>query len=276
MGNKYDSLTSEQGSSRFIALLKLLFTATGRAVLRFLWLSHMFHFLDKCKLYFQFLFYAYLIFPLFVNIDSLHNCFISNLFIDLIRNNELGNLTSMYLLAPLLALFFKEHDNVITGFVGNYDLKSEASEEESKQKQRSLLDHNKDAYDVMPQGKKLWLLMANERVIESAQILENFLQMALIVGNKRKNGQGASSIIITIIIGMLIVGILLSGADRHTQSFAISAVLLLVIMSTLLFHIFYIFRTAIKSSLYNEALDAAYSIMQSSTKEDTAEAFTHS
>lgn len=259
-----------------VAFLKLVITPTGRAVLRFLWLSKIFHFLDKCKLVFQIIFYIYLIIPLFFNTNNYHNYYITNLFIELLRNSQTSNLTSMYLLAPLLALFFKEHDNVITGFIGNYDLKPESSEEESNKKQRSLLDHNKDAYDVMPQGKKLWLLMANERVIESTQSLKSFLHMALIVGNKRKNGQGASSIIITMIIGMLIIGILLSGADKCTQSFAISAVLLLIIMATLLLHIFYIFRTAIKSVVYSEALDAAYSIMQSNTKEDTAEAFTQS
>jgi len=279
MGNKFDLLENKQQNAIVVAILaftELVVTPTGRAILGFLWLSRMFHFLDKCKLVFQITFYIYLLIPLFINTDTYHNYYITNLFIELLRNSDTSNLTSMYLLAPLLALFFKEHDNVITGFIGNYDLKPEASEEESNKKQRSLLDHNKDAYDVMPQGKKLWLLIANERVIESTKSLKSFLHMALIVGNKRKNGQGASSIIITMIIGMLIVGILLSGAAKISQNFAISAALLLIIMTTLLFHILYIFRTAIKSVVYSEALDAAYSIMQSNTKEDTAEAFTQS
>lgn len=204
----------------------------------------------------------YIFVPLFDS--SIFNYTISDKFFSFFQNDTNYTLTSMYLLAPLITLYFREHDNIVSNFIADYEKKEVDTNENT-----NLLSQDRDDYDLMSTGTKLAVLCANKRLLEERSLLLfNFERIALFIGKKRQKAKRYASLKIIFIIILLIPGMLMSGAPKQSIYYLLSVGILLFIMLVIFIQILYALRTTAKTIVYHIALDASYYIYQDMIKED--------
>lgn len=230
------------------------------SLVRFVFISLFLHQFDKK--YIEWLLkiscLIYLFLPMFKNIEYLSsfqsivssNVFISNYFFAIIGEKNYYQLTTLYLIAPLIALYFKEHGSINDDFISNYRQNNLDSE--------SLLDLNKDTYDKENLNCRMSKIFFNERTLKKYYLVERYLYWAKLIGEKRRFSSDNSRIKILFIVSLIIVGMPFSLATPETLYYFMSLNIFIFIMIIILSQIFYSTRNIIKLGLLNSATHAAY------------------
>ncbi|UFS62743.1 hypothetical protein LOH54_01125 [Sulfurimonas sp. HSL-3221] len=237
------------------------------------WLSFIDRYLSKPVYYVLVLDYFLILFQWVPILGPYFRQFsLSTYFVGLFAGNPTASLTSMYLLAPLIALYFREQSMIVDGFISDYDMERESSPK------RTLLDEKKDDYDVMPNGIKLDKLMANQRFLnefDDGREIQKFINTAIAAGQKREKIKTVSPRKISVLVGLMIPGMMLSAAVHDSIAFVLSACLLLVIMTNIMAEVIYGLRSYGKSSLFKSATDASHHLMMEAMQENAEKPAVH-
>jgi hypothetical protein len=188
----------------------------------------------------------------YININS--HYFITNYFYSIIDKNSYSMLITLYLLAPLITLYFKEHGLIIDDFVSNYN-KIDNKNEENKD---SLLDLDRDRYDLESLNCHMSKILTNERSLKEYYPANKYILWAKIIGEKRRNSAGDTRFKILIVVSLLILGMPMSLTNHESLYYMFSLSIFIFIMIIIITQIIYSSRSILKLSLLKSATDAAY------------------
>lgn len=230
------------------------------AIIKFIVPSWIFHQFDKkyIQILLKIFLFLYIFSPLLVNqnfiaqyIDLKSDYFITNYFYSMIHKENYSMLITLYLLAPLITLYFKEHGLIIDEFVSNYHKNSQNNKD-------SVLDLDKDQYDLESLNYHISTIFINERSLKNYYFVDKYITWAKIIGEKRRNSAGDIRFQILTVVSLLILGMPLSLTDHTSWSYMFSLTIFVSIMIIIIAQIIYSGRSILKLSLLKEATDAAY------------------
>lgn len=247
------------------------------AILRFVLPSWILHQFDKkyVEYILKIIVLFYIFLPLFdgveivksiITIDLKSKIFISNYFDDIISDSKHQLLTTAYLLAPLIALYFKEHGSIIDDFMSKY--KQHTDDTNTIVSQSSVLDIEKDSYDKEDLSCRISKIFINERSLNRYYWITIYLFWARIIGEKRRVSSNDARIKILIIVSLLMLGMPLSLTDNESLYYKLSLSIFIFIMIVIVTQIFYSARSILKLSLLNNATHGAYYFYEKSQSEE--------
>lgn len=248
-------------------------------IVKFLFTSFLFHIFDNK--YFNFIINIVLIFYIFLPIfyafniiswsflNYQSNWFIVNFLNSIIDVNKSQMLTTLYLSAPLIALYFKEHGTIIDEFMSKYKT-SNKDNEDDKIVNESLLDINKDNYDRKDLPYKMSKIFANRRTLgDKYKFVNSYINWAIIIGEKRKISSNNLKMKILLIVSLLIVGMPMSLSLFGSKYYILSLGFFVLIMGIIVCQIVFVTRSIYKLSLLNDATHAAYYFYEKDQKDST-------
>lgn len=232
------------------------------AITKFTISSFLLHFFDDkyVVVISKTLIFLYIFLPFFKGllpipyVDLTSKFFISNYFLSIIDANKYQLLTTLYLLAPLIALYFKEHGTIIDTFMSNYNNESKTEEQNCN----SVLDHDKDNYDKENLSVHLSKIIVNERSLKEHLFVEKYIKWTKIIGEKRRNSSSDTRNKILMIISLLMLGMPLSLASHATIYYLLSISIFIFVMVIIFTQIVYSARNILKITLLKSATDGAY------------------
>lgn len=204
----------------------------------------------------------YIFLPLFNNffgsvlVDFLYlnsNFYITNYFFNLINKEKYQLLTTLYLLAPLIALYFKEHGSIIDDFISNFEQTDAAGANTNK---ASLLDLGKDNYDKETLSCRMSKLFINERSLQKYKLLVMYFNWIKITGEKRRISDIRVKILFIVLL--IIIGMPFSLSESGTIYYKFSLSILVFILFIIVTQSIFSLRSILKMSLLNKATHGAY------------------
>lgn len=195
----------------------------------------------------------------YVDLES--SIFVVNYFYFMIDNCSYKLLISLYLLAPLITLYFKEHGSINEEFVSNYDKNTQTS--------NTWLDIDKDEYDAKNLNSRMNNILANKRTLSTDYYLvKKYTKWVIIVGEKRRKSSVYIRNKILIIVSLLIVGMPMSLSSPTSLYYMSSLSIFIFIMLLILTQILYSGRSILKLKLIDEATHAAYRYYEKNKKSE--------
>lgn len=234
------------------------------AIIQFVFPSWILHQFDRkiVEIFLKLFIFVYIFLPLFNNflgttlVDFLSlnsNFYITNYFFNLINKEKYQLLTTLYLLAPLIALYFKEHGSIIDDFVSKFE---QTDSNETRANKVSLLDLSKDTYDKETLSCRMSKLFINERSLQKYKLLIMYFNWVKIAGEKRRISDIRVKILFIVLL--IIIGMPFSLSESATIYYKFSLSVLVFILFIIVTQSIFSLRNILKMNLLNKATHGAY------------------